>query len=101
MRGDHEIMVLLVELQVVHRRSGEAGGERRPRIAVIDGIKQRGIGAGDEETFLVGVFAHDVYGIARRQAVVDSGPGDAEIVGAKNVGLDVVALMAMNRTVSR
>src|SRR6185437_417855 len=56
--GDDEVVGGLDELHVKDRGEREAALERLPTGAIVTGVKQAGVGAGDEEAFLVRILAY-------------------------------------------
>src|SRR6185437_12626381 len=85
--------------QIADRGGGQVLAQRLPVVAVIEGNVDGGFRAGEEQAFLLGVFADDVdpapAGFIAGEAVDDLGPGLAAVVGApdeRHVGVGAAAI---------
>src|SRR5579884_370459 len=97
-RGD-EIVVLAD--QVVDRTERQVKLERLPVVAVVEAGVGAGLRAGIEKPLAFRVLAADAGEGAGRNAGGDFGPGLAEVMGAVEIGGDVVVLVIIDRQVGR
>ena len=84
-----------VHHQIADRRRRHVQAQRLPIVAVVEGDEDGEFGAGEEQAFADRVFADGVDG-SIGQAVDDLLPGGAAIVGAIDVGLEIVQAEAID-----
>ena len=83
--------------EIPHRGRGQVELQRRPVIAVVERDPHTRLGAGKEQPFANGIFAHRVDGRVVRQAGGDQLPSLTAIVRAVDVRLQVVDAEAAHR----
>ena len=93
-RGDDEIVT--VNGEIADGADGQIILQRAPGGAVVEGNEDADFGSGEEHAFAHGIFAHGVDVGVVRKASVDFLPGLAVVVGAIDIRMEVVHLMAVN-----
>ena len=85
-----ETCAVVLDLQVAHGDRWHIESERLPVIAVVERHPHLRIGRRVEQSSLTRIFADGVRHCARRDAVVDLGPGLAAIVRAPEMRVEIV-----------
>src|SRR5262249_45361050 len=88
--------VIAMNLKIVDRDRGKVQLQRLPVAAVVERKINAGLGAGKDQSFAFGIFAHRADVRTFRNAVGDWDPGLAEVTGAINVWTEIVQLVAIN-----
>ena len=94
MRADDEIVV--VDLEVAHRRDRQVELERLPRVAIVQGDEGTTFRPAHEKSASVRVFLHRVHVDTRWQSVRDRLPRLPEVAGPEEVGLKILELVPVD-----
>ena len=88
MGSDRQIIVF--DDQVADRCGWHVEPERLPVFAIVEGNIDGALRSGEEQSFPLRVFAHDVHGLSVRNSFHDLLPGLTRVVGPINVRTHVV-----------
>ena len=99
--AEHEIVPLLLNLQVPHRHTRYAAFQLCPVHAIVDGEKRPELRPNEQQIGLPEMFTDHLYRPTVGKVAADRGPRRTEVGAAHDIRFEVIAPVSVERSVQR
>ncbi len=102
MRGQDEVVIARMNLEIEHGHGGQSVLQSFPVLAAVEGDEQAEFRSGEQQVGIGGIFANHVHRPGcRRDAIGDFGPRVAVVFGGVNVDGEISAAVVVEGHVDR